>query len=63
MKDEEIYPASGGVMVAVAFISFIVIALFIWSPVSHYLGKWNNYWEEPEYCRQYPISEFDKIPE
>ena len=34
----------GGLVVASFVIFFILIVLFIFSPVSYYLEKWDNYW-------------------
>lgn len=40
-KKEE---AKGGNLTLVLFLSFIVGLLFIYAPVSHYLGEWNKWW-------------------
>ena len=45
MKKETKEETGGGIFVASFFIMFIALALFLWSPMKFYLGKWSNYWQ------------------
>lgn len=37
--------AFAGVLLTSFFITGIVVLMFLWAPVAHYLGKWNDFWE------------------
>ena len=43
-----ITPVVGDLFVAVVIGVVIIGTLFLWSPVSHYLGEWSDYWDSKE---------------
>ena len=45
-SEEVVDGLKGGVFVTVFFVTTVILLLLLWSPVSHYLGKWNNYWND-----------------
>ena len=64
MNNETKEARTAGVFGGFFIVTFLSLSLFIYAPVSHYLGKWNRYWDDTVRCKfTYPISEFDKIPE
>ncbi len=38
-----------GIAAAVMIFSLIVLVLFAWGPIGHYLEKWNDYWDDKDY--------------
>lgn len=43
-KDDTLGPFESGIFFGTILLLIVVLIIFLWSPVSYYLGKWNNYW-------------------
>lgn len=44
-NNEEEMSVSGFVGFAVILIASIILAIFLWAPISHYLDEWEKYWK------------------
>ena len=40
--------AGGGVIIASFFVTIIILGLFLWTPIAHYHGKWNDFWDNKD---------------
>lgn len=38
----------GGIFTAIFVVFFLLLLIFLRTPASHYLGKWNAYWEDKD---------------